>query len=169
MANIFVTNSLSNLTVKFNITLRYFVIKGEEGRHMWFLELGTVHPDANGDSISAKKVHGILASNLDQVIEESLADLCALISWDPLVADKRAPFVDNFFPAGENVPISSNVYITIKDKLPSAGIDLSNMKIILNNSVQDFDVTNDVEIMDSYYNEYKLRWVTPLRVYKTYD
>jgi len=169
MADIYVTNSLGNLTVKFNITLRYFVIKGERGEYCWTLEIGTTHEDINGDDISAKKIHNISAENLDEVIESALADLCSQIDWSPLVEDKRAPFVDDFSPSGNNVPITSNIEIIIKDKLPSAGIDISNMKITLNNGTQGFDITSEVEVVDAYYNEYKLKWVTPLRVYNTYD
>ena len=169
MAEFYVKNSLGNLTVKFNISLRYFVIKGEEGEHLWTLEIGTTHEDISGNDISAKKIHNISAENLDEVIESALADLCSQIDWAPLVVDKGAPFVDNFSPSGNNIPITSDVRITIKDKLPSAGIDLSNMKVILNNSTQDFDITSEVEVIDVYYNEYKLRWTTPLRVYNTYD
>jgi hypothetical protein len=169
MAEFYVKNSLGNLTVKFNISLRYFVIKGEEGEHLWTLEIGTTHEDINGNDISAKKIHNISAGNLDEVIESALADLCSQIDWSPLVVDKGAPFVDNFSPSGNNIPITSDVRIIIKDKLPSAGIDLSNMKIILNNSDQDFDITSEVEVVDAYYNEYKLRWIPLLRVYNTYD
>ena len=169
MANFYVKNSLGNLTVKFNITLRYFVIKGEKGDHKWTLEIGTTHEDINGNDISAKKIHNISAENLDEVIESALADLCKQISWAPLVADKQAPFIDNFSPSGNNVPITSNVEITIKDKLPSAGIDISNMKVVLDNGVVNFNITSEVEVVDAYYNEYKLRWIPLLRVYNTYD
>ena len=170
MAEFFVRHTLNyNKTVRFNITLRYFVIKGEEGEHMWTFEIGTTHEDMNGDSISSKKVHNISAENLDEVIETALADLCSQIDWTPLVDDKEAPLVDDFLPTGSNVPIGSNIRIIIKDGLPSAGIDLSNMKIILNNGMQNFDITSEVETVDAYYNEYELKWVTPLRVYETYD
>lgn len=170
MAEFFVRHTLNyNKTVRFNITLRYFVIKGEEGEHMWTFEIGTTHEDMNGDSISAKKIHNISAGNLDEVIETALADLCSQIDWTPLVDDKEAPLVDNFLPSGTDVSIGSDIRIIIKDGLPSAGIDLSNMKIILNNSMQDFDISGEVQIVDAYYNEYELKWVTPLRVYETYD
>ena len=169
MADLYVTNSLGNLTVKFNITLRYFIVKNENGEFCWTLEIGSTHPDVNGNPIGAKKIHDIATENLDEVIETTLADLCALILWDPLVLDKEPPFVYNFSPSGNDVPITSNVEITIKDKLPSAGIDLSNMKVILNNGTQDFDITSEIKVIDAYYNEYKFRWVTPLRVYDTYD
>jgi len=170
MAEFFVRHTLNyNKTVRFNITLRYFVIKGEEGDHMWTLEIGTTHEDVNGDSISAKKIHNISAENLDEVIETALADLCSQIDWTPLVDDNEAPLVDSFLPTGDEVSIGSDIRIIIRDELPSAGIDLSNMKIILNNSMVDFDITSEVETADAYYNEYELKWVPPLRVYSTYD
>jgi len=170
MAEFFVRHTLNyNKTVRFNITLRYFVIKGEEGEHMWTLEIGTTHEDVSGDSISAKKIHNISAKNLDEVIETALADLCSQIGWTPLVDDNEAPLVDNFLPTGNDVSIGADIRIIIKDELPSAGIDLSNMKIILNNSMQDFDITDEMELVDFYYSEATLKWVTPLRVYETYD
>jgi len=169
MAEFYVQNSLNDKkSVKFNLTLRYFVIKGEEGEHMWTLEIGTTHVDMNGDPISAKKIHNISASNLDDVIEDALGDLCAQIDWSPLADDREAPFVDSFSPAGENASIASNIHVTIKDELLSAGIDLSSMKVVLNNSMQDFDITNDITITGDPY-EYQLKWVTPLRVYETYN
>ena len=169
MAEFFVTNSLNcNKSVKFNISLRYFIIKGEEGEHCWVLEIGTTHKDINGDSISAKKIHKISADDLDQVIEEATAELCSQIDWSPLVDDKEAPFVDIFSPTGENVSIASNIYITIKDELLSAGIDLSNMKVILNNGMTDIDITSEIVTEGDPY-EYKFKWITPLRVYDTYD
>ncbi len=74
MAEFYVHNSLNpNKVVKFNITLRYFVIKGERGEHMWVLEIGTTHLDAGGNDISAAKIHTISADNLDEVIEDALA------------------------------------------------------------------------------------------------
>jgi len=170
MANFYVRHSLNpNLSVMFNITLRYFVIKGEEGEHLWSLEIGTTHEDINGDNISAKKIYNISARNLDEIIESALADLCSQIDWSPLVEDKRAPFINNFSPSGNDVSITSNIEIIIKDKLPSAGVDISNMKVVLNNGTQDFDISGDVQIVDAYYNEYKLRWAPILRVYNTYD
>jgi len=169
MAEFWVTNSLNdNKSVKFNLTLRYFVIKGEKGEHMWTLEIGTTHLDLNGDPISPKRVHNISADDLDDVIEDAVADLCAQIDWSPLVRDRRAPYVDSYSPSGNNVSIGSKIYITIKDNLLSAGIDLSGMKVTLNNSMVDFDITSELEITGDAY-EYHLKWDTPLRVYDTYE
>lgn len=171
MAEFYVRNSLNySKAVKFNITLRYFVPKGQAGDHKWVLEIGTTYPDINGNRIIAKKIYNISAEDLDQVIEEGVADLCSQIDWSPLVQDKEEPYVDSTTPEdGDNdVSIMTDIYVTIKDDFPSAGIDLSNMKIILNNGVQDFDITSEVSIEGDPY-EYTLRWSPPIRVQSTYD
>ena len=170
MTEFFVHNSL-NITkaVKFNITLRYFVLKAERGDHKWILEIGTTHLDANGDPIQAKKIHNISAENLDEIIEEALSDMCSQIDWSPYVADMEAPYVVDQYPEdGSTVPISTSIYMKIKDRLPSAGIDLSGIKVSLNNGTVDFDITSEIEINgDPYF--YELRWTPPMRVYDTYD
>jgi len=171
MAEFYVHNSLNpNKVVKFNITLRYFVIKGEKGRYMWTLEIGTTHPDVNGDNISPARVHYFSAQNIDQIIEESLATLCAQIDWSPLMVDRYAPYVDATTPTNGDTetPLSVNIAIYLKDRLPSAGIDLSNLKVILNNGDVDFDITSEINIEGDPY-EYVLTWSPPFRVQSTYN
>lgn len=165
----YVNNSL-NLTksVKFNITLRYFVPKGERGDHKWVLEIGTTHLNANDLPIQAKKIHTISAENLDKIIEEALSSMCSQIDWSPYVSDPDAPYVDELSPEdGTTVSIGSNIFMRIKEQLPAAGIDLSGMKVILNNGVVDFDITSQIDIKGDPY-EYTIQWVPSLRVYKTY-
>jgi hypothetical protein len=171
MAEFYVRNSLNlNKSVKFNITLRYYVIKGVEGESVWTLEIGTTYPDINGDPINPKRIYNVSAANFDDVIEPALAELCAQIDWSPLMSDKEAPFVESTSPLDDNlnVNINSNIEMFLKDDLPSAGIDLSNMKIILNNGAIDFDITEEIEIDGDPY-EYSLKWRPPMRVYDTYD
>lgn len=134
------------------------------------MEIGTTYPDLNGDPIAAKRIHNISSDNFDDIIESALGELCAQIDWSPLIKDKEAPFVDSTTPldGSTNVSIYSNVYISLKDDLPSAGIDLSNMKVILNNSMTDFDITGDIKITGDPYNYY-LKWEPPVRVHDTYD
>jgi len=170
MAELYVTNSLNlHKTIKVNITLRYFVIKGERGEHMWTLELGTTHEAADGSVIPAARVHRISVSNLDEAIENALSTLCGYIDWTPYVDDKEAPVVDSAEPAdGTTVSIDSSVYVVLREILPAAGIDLSNLQVILNNSMEDIDITSEVRITgDPYIHE--LYWRPSLRVYDTYD
>jgi len=170
MTEFYVHDSL-NITksVKFNITLRYFVLKGEKGEHMWVLEIGTTHLDMNGSPIPSKKIHNISAADLDAIIESALSDLCSHIDWSPYVDDTDAPYIDNLYPEdGTTVSIGSNIYMEVKELLPAAGIDLSDLKVVVNNSMVDFDITSEVDISGDPY-EYKLRWTPPLRVYDTYN
>jgi hypothetical protein len=170
MAEFFAHNSLNpNKSVRFNITFRYFVIEGEKGEHMWTLEIGTTHPDINGDNISAARAHNISAANFNNVIEDVLVELCAQIDWSPLSNDRTSPYVDMAVPAdGTIVSIESSVHVKLKDKLPSSGIDLSSAKIILHAGVTDFDITSEITIDGDPY-EYDLYWSPPLRVYSRYE
>jgi len=172
MAEFFVHNSLNpNKTVKFNITLRYFVIKGEEGEHMWTLEIGTTHLGTiSGEALSPARAHNVSANNLDEVIEDMVSSLCSQIDWSPLADDPDAPFVYSTRPTNGDIgaSIGTDVSITIRDNLPSAGIDLSNIKIILNNDTQDFDITSEITTVGDPY-EYTLRWIPPIRVYAGYN
>ena len=74
MTELYVTNSLNyNKTVKFNLTLRYFVAMGERGEHVWILEVATTHAAADGSIIPSKKVHWLNGvENLDEAIETAL-------------------------------------------------------------------------------------------------
>lgn len=169
MAEFYVRNSLNyNKAVKFNITLRNIIIKGEKGESLWTLEIGTTHKDKDRNDIKDIKIHDISSDNLDDVIEDVIANLSSKINWSPLVKDKEAPYIFKFLPSGDNVPIEDNVEIIIKDSLPSAGMDLSNLKITLNNGTTDFDITSQTDISGDPY-EYIFRWKPRLKVYNTYD
>lgn len=170
MAEFFVHNSLNpNKSVKFNITFRYFVIKNEKGEYMWTLEIGTTHLDINGAGISAVGVHDVSVTNFNNVIEGALSELCAQIDWSPLSNDRTPPYVDIAVPVdGATVPIESNVYIKLKDKLPSSGIDLSNMKLFFRWGDMKVDIIGEVEISGDPYS-YNIKWDPKLRVYDTYD
>jgi hypothetical protein len=169
MAEFWVKHSLNpHKAVKFNITLRYFVVTGERGEHVWVLEVGTTHLDANGDPISAKFAHNISAGNFDEIIEDAVAILCNQIDWSPFVRDVEIPHISGVSPTGSGVSMAYDVNFIVADALPSAGIDLSNVKITLDNSMTIFDITNEVQITGDPY-QYEFKWVTPLRVYNTYN
>ena len=169
MAEFWVRNSLSiSKAVKFNITFRYVVLKSTDGDHVWILEIGTTFPDTSGNDISAKKIHNVSADDFDEVIESALGDLCAQIDWTPLVADKEPPYVDSASPTGSDVSLYSDVLVTLKEILPSAGIDLSGMVVTLNNSMTDFDITSEVTIEGDPY-QYELKWSPTIRVRNTYN
>jgi hypothetical protein len=166
----FVYNSLNDkLAVKFNITLRYFVLSDSEGDHKWTIEIGTTRLDVNGDEIPPKRINNINVSNLDTVIEEAVADICLLIDWNPLVDDVKSPYISYNSIVDESVvPIDSYIRVRVTDDLLSSGIDLSNTKIILNNSMIDFDITEEV-VVDGDPYEFTFIWKPPLIIKKRYD
>lgn len=168
MADIYVRNSLStDLTVKFTMTLRYFIIRGEEGEHFWTLEIGTTHSGIGGANISSKKIHKVAANNLDEVIEENLALLAAQIDWSPLVRDNDPPYVATFSPVGDNVEMGSIIRFMIEEQLPSAGIDISSVSVYFDNEFVEFDITDDLRVSGDPY-EYTIEWEPDGRVYKRY-
>ena len=168
MADIFVKNSLSStVSVRFNVTIKQYILKGEEGDEKWVLEIGTTYPDADGNFILPRYVHLVTLDNLDAVIEEKVAEMCELIDWGTLENDIDAPYVDSYMPAETtDVSLQTAVQAIIKEALPSSGMDLSNMKITLDNGTTTFDITNEVVVKGDPY-EYTLTW-TPVRVSNTY-
>jgi len=169
MAEFYVKNSLNDSkAVKFNITLRYFVLLHARGDHKWVLEIGTTHLDKDGNSIPAKKIYLISLDNVDEIIEQAVSEMCESIDWSPFVEDKKPPYVFSYFPNTQNVGIESSVNIILKEVLPSAGIDLSSLKIILNNGMVNLDITSEAIITGDPY-EYELKWSPTIRVYDTYD
>ena len=162
MAEIYVINSL-NLTksVKFNIGLRYFVVKGDQdGDSKWVLEIGTTHSGADGSTPLSRKIHNIAAEDFDEILEGVLSALCSGIDWSPFVVDNEPPYIVSVNPTGSGIPIGSYVYVDVKEQLPSAGIDLSDMKVTFNNGAVDFDITSEVEVTGDPY-EYQIRWTPP--------
>lgn len=170
MAEFYVRHSLnSKKTIKFNVTLRYLVPAGEHGDHKWVLEIGTTYSGSSGDSIVPKKIYLTSLNNLDEVIEYNTIELCKQIDWGPFVDDKDAPYVYSSYPSdgASNVPITSSVEIIIKELLPSSGIDLSNMKVTLNNGMTNIDITSDIDVGGDPY-EYSIKWAPSKVVYDTY-
>ena len=161
MAELYVRHSLStSVAVKFNVSLRQYVVKGEEGDQKWVMEVGTTHPAADGSRIPYKTIYKLTTSEIEDEIEKAVSEMCSYIDWGVLDKDSDSPYVTDYNPTGNNTPIRSKVNITIEEDLPSAGINLSNMKVILNNGDVDFDITNEINVLGDPY-KYELTWTPP--------
>jgi len=168
MANIFVKHSLSDrVSIKFNITLTRFVLKASDGDQKWLLEIGTTHPDADGNSILPKYIYLTTLSTLDAEIEKAVAEMCELIDWGTLAEDEFPPYVSSHTPSKAVVSIHTPVSVVLKESLPSSGMDLSDIKITINNGTTLFDITDEVVISGDPY-EYKLDWHPPKKVFSRY-
>jgi len=158
MSEIIVKHTLNpRKAVKFNLNLRKYALKEDEGESVWLLEIGTTSLDASGNKITPKFIHKVNDLYLESAINKAVADMCQLIDWSDFDIDRYAPIITKFIPEGNNVPITSKVSFTIVEKHPASGIDLSEMVVTLNNSEVDFDITSEVTIKGDPY-EYNFYW-----------
>ena len=168
MAELFVKNSLnSTIAVKFNVTLSEYVLTTSDGDVKWTLDIGTTYPSASGTPILPKIIHGISEEDINDEIEEAVSYMCTLINWETLESDNDAPYVLEQGPEGDT-DINSIIKMIIDENTPSSGIDLSNIKVILNNEDVDFDITNEIEISGDPF-QYTIIWEPWKRVYDVYS
>ena len=169
MAHLFVRNSLNNLkAVKIDINFTRYTPKDSEGDMLWLIEVATTYPSITGGKINPVYINDIrVLDNLDLAIEDALSKIAQQIDWSPLIIDDSSPYITEMYPVGSGVSIGSNVYINIQEDHPSSGIDLSDMSIILNNGMEDFDITNECKIFGSPFN-YNISWTPKNIVYDNY-
>lgn len=159
MAEIFVQNILNpKKTIKFNLNLRKYVLKDSDGDLMWVLEVGTTELDLNGNIILPKFVNKIQETDIEKEVQKAIASMCEFVDWGLLEIDRFAPDLTSFSPSGNSVPINSIVEFTVEEQTPASGIDLSNMKVILNNGEVDFDITSEI-IVDGDPYKYNFKWI----------
>lgn len=160
MAEFFIRNSLNPYkTVKLGVTFRQMALKDNDGELFWLVEVDTNEPDVDGNEITPEYVHLTSLDNLDQEIQKAASVIAGKIDWAPLVDDTRPPYVTSVSPSEYLVDIDESVLATIKESLPSAGIDSDSIKMTVNG----IDVSSDIIITGDPY-EYSIKWDPPVRV-----
>lgn len=170
MAHIFVRDSLTvTKAARLDINFPIMVTTNSEGDPIWLLEVATTYPSASGTDITPVYVNKATSyEDLDEPIAEAVAKIAKQIDWLPLVEDTQAPFVVEYRPEGENVSIMSHIYIDLEEYHPSAGIDLSDAQVVLNNGVFDFDITSECVVTGNPFR-YNLLWRPRSIEFKRYD
>lgn len=171
MATILVKNSLNNsLAVKMDVNIHQFCVNVDAANPAWMLGVATTVPSASGLAIAPKYIN--LAeefNNIDSAIAEGVAKIASEIDWGDLLEDKEAPYILSNIPeSGDTASIESNVYINIKDDMPSAGIDLTDLNVRIDNGTSAFDITDECIVEGDPFC-YKIKWSPPVRNYCTYD
>lgn len=169
MAHILVKNSLSNYkAVLVDINFPIIVTTDSEGDPQWVLETATTYPSISGTKIRPAYAHKATAFNsLDDAVADAISEIAKQIDWLPLVEDNTPPYISDIRPLGEAVSIASNIHIDIKDDVPSAGIDLSEVKVMLTTENTEFDITEECVIDgDPFY--YNIHWEPPTRITRNY-
>jgi hypothetical protein len=161
VAEFIVRNSLNPYkAVKFGVTTRQVIPKENEGEALWVVEIATNEPTISGSVIPPVYINLRTLDDLDKEIQNATAIISSQIDWTPLIEDSTSPFVVSVSPEDSVVDIESSVEFLIKDNLPSSGLDLSSIKMTVN----DFDVTSELEFSGDGY-EQKIKWKPYLRDY----
>jgi len=169
MAHIFVKNSLSELkAVLVDINFPKYVLPDSKGDPLYLLEAGTTYPSKDNKKIApvyVNKCDGY--KNLDEAVDESVSKLMSNVDWGVLVEDTDKPYTTDIRPVGEDVSLNSNIYIDIRDDIPSAGIDLSAMRIEITTDEITFDITSECVVTGTPFH-YNVHWEPKLRLQRNY-
>lgn len=167
MAYFHVRDSLNPYkVVKFSITLNQYALKGWAGDNVWTAEINTLEPSTtvSGGEMRSRFIHLRTLENLDEEIEKVANDMCQEIDWQPRIQDVYSPYIEDYFPSrnATNVDIDSRVSITVKESLPSAGININSIEATVNG----VDVTSELQTTGNPY-EYTIKWKPSLVVRET--
>ena len=152
-----------------------------EGDVVWILEVGTWELDVNGDPIPEEKIHLRTLSNIDDLIHETIRDICSKVDWGTLRPDIEVPYVYWYLPNDgtldlitpatvSGIGISTDVYFKLAEHLPSIGIDMSTIEMEITISGTDptkvwttEDITSEIEITGTPY-DLQVYWAPHHRV-----
>jgi len=165
MATFLLRNPLNPYkVVNVGITYKQLVDVNDDQRELiWVIELAINELTASGTKIPPEILHIRNFDTLDEEIKHAVERLSSKINWEPLSEDTRPPIVEEIYPHSYVASIYDDVKIKLVDLLPSAGIDLSSIKVFIN----DIDVSSELMINGHEY-ECELIWRPKLRIFDTY-
>ena len=150
--------------VSFGVTYTQLIdINSKDGELVWVVEIATDETNISGTAIPHEFIHVANLDTLDDGVEKAIAKISSQINWEPLQEDARGPIIESVYPSAYFVDIYDNVKINLVDFQPSAGIDFSSIKMIIN----DIDVSADLIITGDEY-DCQVEWRPAIRVFDTY-
>lgn len=165
MASFLLRNPLNpSKLVSLGITYNQVVDTNDKQRELlWVIEIATDETTVSGLAIPPEIIHLTNLDSMDLEIREAVERISAKINWEPLEADTRAPIVEEISPSTYIAPITSAVSFGLIDLQPSAGIDLSSIKLFIN----EIEVSPDMIIEGDEYG-CNVSWRPRIIVYDTY-
>jgi hypothetical protein len=165
MAQFLVRNPLNpSKAVSLGITYRQLIdVNTKDGELIWVIELATDETTVSGLAIPHEFIYATSFDKIDDEIEKAVAKISSQINWEPLLEDTREPIVDDVYPSTYIASIYDSVRLKLIDLQPSAGIDFSSIKMIIN----DIDVSDDLIITGDEY-DCQVEWRPAIRVFDTY-
>jgi len=97
--------------------------------------------------------------NIDAEIKKAASVIASKVDWEPLVNDPESPYVDSVYPSEYLMDIDDNIFFTLKEDLPSAGIDIDSIGMTING----VDVSSELIITGDPYL-YDVMWAPSVRI-----
>jgi len=169
MAYIILKNSLTEYkAARVNVNIPKFTdISTDDGEPIFTIEVATTATSVSGTKITPTYKTDIGEyKNLDSLIEDSISVIADKIDWGILYDDNKAPYVETAYPLGSGVEISSSIKLDIIDSKPASGIDMSDVKVYLNNGYVDFDITDECFVSGNPF-KYNIKWA-PKKVIRNF-
>ena len=166
MAEYILRNSLNpDRVVKCSITFRKITNKDKRAEPVWLVQISTTEPHKDGGDIAPVFIHLASLANLDLEINEATERIASQVDWGILKEDTRSTIISIVEPCDnlESVSIYSNVVFDVEDLLPTSGIDVNSIEVLVNG----MDVTNEIEVSGDPY-KYRVTWKTFKRVLDYY-
>jgi hypothetical protein len=165
MAQFLVRNPLNpSKAISLGITYRQLIdVNTKDGELIWVIELATDETTVSGLAIPHEFIYTTSFDKIDDEIEKAVAKISSQINWEPLLEDTREPIVEDVYPSTYIASIYDSVRLKLIDLQPSAGIDFSSIRMIIN----DIDVSTDLIITGDEY-DCQVEWRPAIRVFDTY-
>jgi hypothetical protein len=143
MADIFIQNLRNpDQTITATVTIRRLINQDTTlGHGVWALQITTSQLTTDGSLIPPVIREVISYDDLTSVIGDMINEMSAQVPWDYL-ADSEPPIIGKHFPTDNdtNVSVETSIQIWISENIPSAGLDLSSIRV----KVKGFDLTNQL-------------------------
>ena len=150
--------------VSFGVTYRQLLdVNSKDGELVWVVEIATAETTSSGLAIPPSFINVTSFDKIDDEVEKAVAKISSQINWEPLLEDTREPIVEDVYPSTYIASIYDSVKLKLIDLQPSAGIDFSSVKMIIN----DIDVSADLIITGDEY-DCQVEWRPAIRVFDTY-
>jgi hypothetical protein len=155
--NLFNSKNPNGKTVPVTVIIEHVdLVQTNDGELVYLIVLHAGARAINGRQVEPVYINNVTKSTILLELQKGLALLAEQIDWGVLEDDTIPPQIVNMYPKSnqKNVSIDSNVYLTLRDPFPASFIDLSTLKLLVNN----IDVSGSIKTRERS-NEVKLEWV----------
>lgn len=130
--------------------------KHNDGEVFFILFFNTTAISKTGAPVTPVILENVTKTNLHSEVKKALAEIGEQIDWGALAEDVAAPTVTESFPKDGmmEVPLYSNVNVSLKDPSPMSGLDFSTLSLKVNG----IDVTPQLSIQGDARSA-RLSWV----------